>query len=729
MKPSRIGHSPSAREDSLSPRTAQANAVSRSAGSPPPLSPRAGRFCPESLQAGTSLVPRRLVLPDTPEPATAAPQDPAPALRQLVLVMRTLLDAPLISAAEGDPAGRREQLTRIIDTGVRIAELRACLPRRQAIRAISDTEFADRLEDVLDHGSQRAQLTLAPVDMEALKTKVNVDTQDYVKLLQGGQNGLPLARRIAQHHQVLLEQAATAVEYNQLGVLVREHALTLPLMRPPDERRTIEYQWLKFKAILPGHAYQQALSTLLVARWSASQEFPELFEGIDLAFEEVSLRHLAGGAIQSYEAEQPATGTMDPDVREVMTGIMTAASDHAACMEELAAQVAARMEPRHGPPQAHPAIRQLSDAASASWELARAALRLANASTPQPEPSGQTATAARPAGPGPRSGRKSKSKARPQSRRGAPAAAGEQSAAGPSEPARRTRVVCDGFGAKVLAAQEPQARPAPGPAPLATPAPPSDEAAGAQARLKRLAAQLDKDPRPRDRQQIRELQHKGTPEQAVQAMDDRAGIWLATARKMRATLAELDQPSRLHCLAPGDLARATELKQQARDRIDQLTTEARMMQASLARTKLDLMKLYRLPREAHWMQLFEQDEVRPVPAPRVLPSDRPNTLFEVQLPARPLSGGTRLPPPVWLHLHTHAPVTEAELRNLPFEAFAAAHLKSDLERRRGPQWQLEQAAQGKSKDEVMIHRGGVGRAFIAKVLGRAGASLADNPRP
>lgn len=55
------------------------------------------------------------------------------------------------------------------------------------------------------------------------------------------------------------------------------------------------------------------------------------------------------------------------------------------------------------------------------------------------------------------------------------------------------------------------------------------------------------------------------------------------------------------------------------------------------------------------------------------------------------------------------------------------HLRSDLERRRGRQWQLDQAAQG--KDEVMIHRGRVGQAFIARVLDRAGAGLADNPGP
>jgi hypothetical protein len=99
-----------------------------------------------------------------------------------------------------------------------------------------------------------------------------------------------------------------------LGVLVREHGLALPLMRSPDERRTLEYEWLNFMAILHAHAYEQAL-----------------------AFEEASLRPLASGAIRSYDAEHPATGTMDPDVREVMSGIMAAASDQAACMEELAA--------------------------------------------------------------------------------------------------------------------------------------------------------------------------------------------------------------------------------------------------------------------------------------------------------------------------------------------------------------------------------------------------------
>jgi hypothetical protein len=654
----------------------------------------------------------------------AVPQDPEQALRKLVPVMRALLDASLISAAEGDPAGQRE-LTLIIDTGVRIAELRAGLPRRQAIRALSDSAFADLLEDVLQCGAQRARLDHEPVDVKALSTKVTVDTQNHATLLQGGHHVQMLARRIADGQQALLKQAATAFEYNQLGILVREHALALPLIRSPDEQRMFEYQWLRFKAILPAHAYQQARSTLLVARWDAAQEFPELFEGIDLAFEETSLRHLAGGAIRSYEAEQPATGTMDPDVGEVMTGIMTAASDHAACMEELAAKVADRMEPRHGPPQEHPAIRQLLQAADASWEFARAALRLAHAPMPQPEQPGQAATAARPAGPGPRRGRKSR--AGPKSRPDTPATGNERHAAGPSAPARRTRVVTDRFGAKVLVAQELPPHPAAGPAPDPEPDGASREAAVAQARLERLAAMLTRDPMPQDLQQIREVQHKGTPEQAVQIMGDRAGAWLHMAEKVRAALAALERPSHLRQLKPDDLAQAAHLRDQARARIHQLENEANAMQARLGQAKLDLMKVYRLPREAHWTELLDRDEVLPVPAPQVLPTERPNTLFEVQLPARPLSNGSQLPPPVWLHLHTHAPVDRADLRSLPFQAFAAAHLKSDRERRRGRQWQLDQAAQG--KDEVMIHRGRVGQDFIAKVLGRAGAGLADNPGP
>jgi hypothetical protein len=249
----------------------------------------------------------------------------------------------------------------------------------------------------------------------------------------------------------------------------------------------------------------------------------------------------------------------------------------------------------------------------------------------------------------------------------------------------------------------------------------------AQARLERLAAMLTRDPMPQDLQQIREVQHKGTPEQAVQIMGDRAGAWLHMAERVGAALAALEQPICLRQLKPGGLTQAARLREQASARIHQLENEANTMQARLGQAKLDLMKVYRLPREAHWTELLDRDEVLPVPAPQVLPTERPNTLFEVQLPARPLSNGSRLPPPVWLHLHTHAPVDRAELRSLPFEAFAAAHLKSDRERRRGRQWQLDQAAQG--KDEVMIHRGRVGQDFIAKVLGRAGAGLADNPGP
>ena len=260
------------------------------------------------------------------------------------------------------------------------------------------------------------------------------------------------------------------------------------------------------------------------------------------------------------------------------------------------------------------------------------------------------------------------------------------------------------------------------------PAPASSPAAVARARLRRLDTLLgDPDPQPQHRQEIRELRHKGTPEQAVHIMADRAAAWRGLARKLEAALARLVEPACLRRLGSDDLGRAARLRQQALERIRQWKTEADKLQARLGETKLDLMKVYRLPRETHWTELLDRDEVLPVPAPQVLPTDQPNTLFEVQLRARPLSDGSGLPPPVWLHLHTHAPVDKAELPGLPFEAFAAAHLKSDLERRRGRQWQLGQAAQG--KDEVMIHRGRVGRAFIARVLERAGAGLTDNPGP
>lgn len=726
MQLSGPGNSPPTREEGPPPRSGPTGGTAPLLrGTQPLLGPRTGTLTQATSRAGLALVPRRQVLPGTPQPAAAVPEDPEQALRQLVPLMCLLRDAAQNHAEEAAPADLREQLTRVIDLGKRIAELRAALPRRRAIQALPDTVFSSLLGDTLEAATQRARVDHGSVDIRTLTDRISKDTQVRAELLQRGHDVRPLTRRIAQHHHAILEKMAAEIEFNKLGILVREHTLALPLMRPPDQQRDHEYHWLRFMAILPAHTYQHALTALLVARWDAAQEFPELFEGIDLNFEEASLRNLASGAIQSYKAEQPATGSMDPDVREVMTGIMTAASDHAACMEELAAKVADRMEPRHGPPQEHPAIRQLLKAADASWEFARAALRLAYADTPRPEQPGHPAVAARPAGPGPRRGRKSK--AGRKALHETPATVSTPDTAAPSTPARRSRVVCDRFGAKVLAAPQPAPRPAAAPAPASAPAGASRVAAVARARLRRLAALLERDPMPQDRRQIREVRHKGTPEQALHIMADRSEAWLRVAGKLEAALAELVQPVCLRHLEPDDLARAAHLREQARDRIHQLETEANALQAGLGPARLDLMKVYRLPREAHWTELLDRDEVLPVPTPQVLPTDPPNTLFEVQLLARPLSDASRAPPPVWLHLHTHAPQDAAGLHSLPFEAFAAAHLKSDLERRRGRHWQVDQAGQG--KEEVMIHRGKVGPAFIAKVLNRTRAGLADNPGP
>lgn len=723
MQLSGPGNSPSKRAEGPPPHSGPTGGTApRLSAAQPLLGARPGTLPQATSQAGLALVPRRQVLPGPPQQAAAAPEDPEQALRQLVPLMCLLRDAAQSHAEEAAPADLREQLTRVIDLGNRIAELRAALPRRHAIQVLPDTVFSNLLGDTLEAATQRARFDHESVDIRTLTDRISKDTQVRAELLQRGHDVRPLTRRIAQHHHVILEKMAAEIEFNKLGIFVREHTLALPLMRPPDQQRDHEYQWLKFMAILPAHTYQHALTALLVARWDAAQEFPELFEGIDLNFEEASLRNLASGAIQSYKAGQPATGTMDPDVREVMTGIMTAASDHAACMEELAAKLADRMEPRHGPPQEHPAIRQLLKAADASWEFARAALRLAYADTPRPERPGHTATAARPAGPGPRRSRKIKA-----GRKALHDTPVTVSAPDTAAPARRSRVVCDRFGAKVLAAQQPPPRPAAAPDPGSTPGGASPVAAVARARLRRLAALLDRDPMPQDRRQIREVRHKGTPEQALHIMADRSEAWLRQAGKLGAALAELVQPVCLRHLEPDDLARAAHLREQARDRMHQLETEANALQAGLGPARLDLMKVYRLPREAHWAELLDRDEVLPVPDPQVLPTDPPNTLFEVQLLARPLSDASRPPPPVWLHLHTHAPEDAAGLHSLPFEAFAAAHLKSDLQRRRGRLWQLDQAGQG--KEEVMIHRGKVGPAFIAKVLNRTRAGLADNPGP
>jgi hypothetical protein len=122
--------------------------------------------------------------------------------------------------------------------------------------------------------------------------------------------------------------------------------------------------------------------------------------------------------------------------------------------------------------------------------------------------------------------------------------------------------------------------------------------------------------------------------------------------------------------------------------------------------EMDALKQHEEPRNHHLDRLLQRDQVAGVSAPSRLPStsdqgDR-GTVFELRIRLRPLSDGRRARP-LYVHVHLNEPASEAEFAALPFERFAAVHVKTDWQKNMGPRWEQLQHAMGNT--EARVHRG------------------------
>lgn len=174
--------------------------------------------------------------------------------------------------------------------------------------------------------------------------------------------------------------------------------------------------------------------------------------------------------------------------------------------------------------------------------------------------------------------------------------------------------------------------------------------------------------------------------------------WFGTVGALRSVRDELCAGS-----APDD-ARMQRLSGQLGERIEALERIHRRLDADEA----DALKRHRLPKARHVERLLQLGEIEQVGALQPLRSSNAppglGTLFEMAIVPMPLSDGSTSAP-LYLHLHTHDAVSTDECRKLPFEQFAAVHVKTAAQKDVGAKWEQVQRALGRLKAKV--HRGKV----------------------
>jgi len=122
--------------------------------------------------------------------------------------------------------------------------------------------------------------------------------------------------------------------------------------------------------------------------------------------------------------------------------------------------------------------------------------------------------------------------------------------------------------------------------------------------------------------------------------------------------------------------------------------------------ELDALKQHDEPRGKHLERLLALGQIAGVGKPKRLASDGDadgrGTLFELEIRPRPLSHG-RPARPLFVHVHLHEPASDDEFPNVPFDRFAAIHVKTDWQKNKGPRWEQLQRAMGNT--EAHVHRG------------------------
>ncbi|HET9644393.1 MAG TPA: hypothetical protein VFP68_13815 [Burkholderiaceae bacterium] len=157
--------------------------------------------------------------------------------------------------------------------------------------------------------------------------------------------------------------------------------------------------------------------------------------------------------------------------------------------------------------------------------------------------------------------------------------------------------------------------------------------------------------------------------------------------------------------------------------LDEIDTWARHAQS-------DAVKTHNAPRKAHLEYLLDRGQIASVGLPRSLPStldpgDGRATLFEMVLQPTalsPLSEGATVQP-LYIHLHTSAPVTENECHEMDFTEFSAVHVKTHADRGKGRGWvqlQREQALQAATSSNAeavapVVHRGRLDSVLLERL--------------
>ncbi len=155
--------------------------------------------------------------------------------------------------------------------------------------------------------------------------------------------------------------------------------------------------------------------------------------------------------------------------------------------------------------------------------------------------------------------------------------------------------------------------------------------------------------------------------------------------------------------APDD-ARAQRLCGQLGERIEALERLHRQVDADEA----DAIKCHAFPKARHVKRLMQLGAIEQVSAPKRLRSgDTPpglGTVFEMEIAPSPLSDGSRSDP-LYLHLHTDRAISAEACGKLPFEQFAAVHVKTAAQKNVGAKWEEAQRRLGVL--DAKVHRGKV----------------------
>ncbi|HET7864720.1 MAG TPA: hypothetical protein VFL86_09980, partial [Burkholderiaceae bacterium] len=679
-------------------------------GACPPVGPEAPGASRPPDHAGTPLSVRNAV------PGPRAPRGKLPDGRSAVQALQRLEqefgDLVRIIGGQNPEAGQGAAACELADLALRIAKQRAGLPPKEAIRAIPDMRFVSIMATAAlrQESLVGAALSTYNAAVEPMQERLDRDKAAYLNYVDRHDNSTGKARsfawvaavdragRMAAHAQELVMLNQRLQPHYKRHIALCEATLTVHGRLHEEQRRNLEdaltiTRLYQFSA-LSRQVHEQGRLFL----WACVNPHAEVFAGLEIeellpVVEKLTTYEVTAIASRIDGSRERGHEPLPAEERAAIDGIRVAAADCAAYMAALADEVNAGsgvlVTGASDRSIRNLAIGHLRDLEDTGWELADMARALLEPIRPQA--AAATSREAPAAQARPHTGHKAKGK-----RPSAPRARARPAAQAQARQAMGRVKAAAGAGTASAAAP-----------PLAPEPPPQAPSAGElRAWISQLADKLkqERDPRPAHRKELQQLCKVATPEKLVCARLDHARQLEAWAHTLLAAREKLDRRD-LHLLTADERRQASSLKEQAATLAAQLQDEAQTQARDIDRFKLDRMKIYPLPEQSHWEELLDRGQAHAVQLPQALPASLRNTLFEVELRPAPLAGHDQPPPSVWLHLHTGQAEDAARLHTLPPAAFTAMHLKSDLERRRGRNWQALQLARGLPKER--IHRGRV----------------------